>query len=274
MSPNVEQLFAQAVRLPQIPHVMQEVIHSLRDENVSVDALAELVGNDQVIAAKVLRLANSSFYGARRKVAGIGDAVTLIGLNAFRNLVIASAMVSAFPPVPGFDLPAFWRTSMLVANLSQIIGRTVQADRDVTFTAGLMHEIGHLLVCFDSASAGAAMTTARNAVRLAGQRAAEQALLGLDHFEVGAELARRWNFPESIQRAIASHDASDADSREARVVHAAVLIAGGIQSRTTFDDMQLQLPAALAEELKLDKAWFEEHGEVFDLLLDEADALV
>ena len=118
------------------------------------------------------------------------------------------------------------------------------------------------------------MTTARNAVRLAGQRAAEQALLGLDHFEVGAELARRWNFPESIQRAIASHDAADADSREARVVHAAVLIAGGIQSRTTFDDMQLQLPAALAEELKLDKAWFEEHGEVFDLLLDEADALV
>ena len=253
---------------------MQEVIKSLRDEDVSVSELAALVSNDQVLVAKLLRLANSSYYGVGRNVASIGGAVKLLGLNAFRNLVIASSLVSAFPKVEGFDLPTFWRNSMLVAHLAHIIGRGLDEDGETLFSAGLMHGIGQLLIylCFPDAARALAGVCAGST--LADQRLHEQQLIQMDHFEVGMELARRWNFPESIQLAIGHYDAPEADNLPGQVVHAAVKISQGIQAGSTLGDMLATLPQDIAERLKLDKDWFEEEGEVFDLLLEESAALV
>jgi HD-like signal output (HDOD) protein len=273
MTPAAEQMFAQAIHLPQIPHLMREVVVSLRNENVSLQELAALVSNDMVISAKVLRLANSSYYRPRRDVTRISDAVQLIGLSSFRNLVIASALAGAFPKVEGFELAAFWRTSMLVANLAHILGRDLDTDRDLLFTAGLMHSIGQLLIylCLPRAAQAAQGVTGTTLEQL---RAAERSALQMDRFEIGQELARRWNFPDSIQSAISSYDFPAENDLPAQVVHAAVKIAQGIQRGATFDDMLAELPAALAQRLHLDKAWFEEQGEVFDLLLDESAALV
>jgi putative nucleotidyltransferase with HDIG domain len=273
MSPAAEEMFTQAARLPQVPHVLQEVLRSLRDEDVSIAELAALVGNDQVIAAKVLRLANSAYYGAGRKVASIADAVKLIGLKSFRNLVIASILVNTFPPAEGFDLPAFWRNSMLVANLSHILGQDLKVDREVLFSAGLMHAIGQLLIFLSFPEAARNAATACQGATLVEQRALERQLLGMDHFEVGSELARRWDFPESIQEAIARYDAPGEDDLPAQAVHAAVRIARGIQAGLPLRDMLADLPPALAARLHVDKAWFEEEGEVFDQLLREAALL-
>lgn len=274
MNPTVEQMFDHAVRLPQVPHVMQEVINSLRDEDVSVGELAALVGNDQVITAKVLRLANSSYYGARRKVASVNDAVQMMGLNTFRNLVIASSLVNTFPKVEGFDLSAFWQNSILVANLADVIGRNIKSDREALFSAGLMHGIGQLLIYLCFPDQARAAVEGRAGCSLEEQRSFEQHLLQTDHFEVGMELARRWNFPESIQSAIGTYDTPADDDLPAQVVHAAVKIAKGVQAHETFGDMLAQLPPALAARLELSKDWFEEEGEVFDLLLDESTALL
>ncbi len=274
MSPIAERMFDQAVRLPQIPHVMQEVVKSLRNEDVSVSELAALVSNDQVLAAKLLRLANSSYYGVGRNVASINSAVQLLGLNAFRNLVIASSLVGTFPKVEGFDLPAFWRSSMLAANLAHVIGRDLDGDRDTLFSAGLMHGIGQLLiyVCFPDAARSLAGVCKDSP--LSDQRLREQELIQMDHFEVGMELARRWHFPESIQLAIGHYDAPETDNLPGQVVHAAVKISQGIQAGSTLGDMLAGLPQDIAERLSLDQAWFEEEGEVFDLLLEESAALV
>ena len=274
MSPEAERMFAQAVRLPQIPRVMQEVVNSLKNEKVSVAELAALVGNDQVISAKVLRLANSSHLGAGRNVASISGALQLIGMNAFRNLVIASSLVGVFPKVEGFDLPAFWRKSMLVANLAHIVGRDLPVDREALFSAGLLSGIGQLLIYLCYPDAAAPVALALRDAKLAEQRALEQKLLNMDHFEVGAELARRWNFPMSIQSAIASHDAPAAADLPARSVQAAVLIAAGIQASLPLADIEAMLPPELAREFSLDRAWLEEEAEVFDLLLQESDSLV
>lgn len=273
MNPAVEAMFSQAVRLPQIPHVMQEVIKSLRDENVSGQQLAALVSNDQVIVAKVLRLANSSYYGARRNVAKVSEAVQLLGLDTFRNLVISSALVSAFPKVSGFDLAGFWRNSMLVANIAHILGRDLETDREMLFSAGLMHSIGQLLIvlCFPAESD--AVADQLNGVDLAARRATEEQLLNLSHFEVGMELARRWNFPECIQSAVGHYDAPRADDLPAQIVHAAVKVADGIQSGKTFSDILATIPSEIAERLGITPEWLMEEGEVFDLLLAEASAL-
>lgn len=273
MNPLLDQMFAQAIRLPQIPHVMQEVVNSLRDENVSVPTLTDLVRNDVVISAKVLRLANSSYYGAGRSVASMNDAVRLIGLNAFRNLVIASSLSSAFPRIDGLDMPAFWRNSMLVGNLAHIVGRELDVGREMLFSAGLMHGIGLLLIHLCCPDAARAATEACTEIGLGELRVVEQQLLQTNRFEVGMELARRWNFPASIQNAIGHHDAPG-DDLPAQVIHVAVLIAKGIQASLPFADMLAMLPPEMASRLHLDKGWFEEEGEVFDLLLQESATLV
>ena len=274
MSITFEQIFDQFVRLPQLPHVMRQLVDSLRDEDVSLPELSALVGNDQVLTAKVLRLANSSYYGAMRSVASINDAVVLMGLNSFRNLVIASSLANTFPRIEGLDLSAFWRNSMLVANLSQFIGRNLKNDQDTLFTAGLIHSIGQLLIylCFpDTAHDVFEGCKGKTPVE---QRIIEQELLHLDHFEVGMELTRRWNFPDRICEVIGHYDNPATDDLQSQVVHAAVLIAHGIQEGSTFDDMLADLPKDSATILGLNRDWFEENGEVFDLLLDESASLV
>lgn len=274
MNPVAEKLFLQAFRLPQIPHVMQQVVNSLRDEDVSISELAELVGTDQVMAAKVLRFANSSYYGAGRNVASIQGAIQRLGLNIFRNVVIASSLVSTFPRVEGFDLPAFWRNSMVVANLAHLIGRDLEVDRAMLFSAGLMHGIGQLLIYLCIPESVRTLGDACRNSLLEQQRILEQQQLQMDHFEVGMELARRWHFPESIQSAIGAYDAPDDDNLPGQVVHCAVKIAQGIQAGSTLGDMLSALPADMAKRLRLNKDWFEEEGEVFDLLLEESASLV
>ncbi len=270
MSPAVEDIFARAEHLPEIPHVMQEVIASLRNEDVAIAELAAIVGNDQVISAKVLRLANSSYYGIGRKVGSIRDAVTLIGLNAFRNLVLASSLVSVFTKVEGFDLPSFWRHNMLVANLADVIGRDLRLSRDTLFSAGLMHSIGQLLIYISFPESAKSIIEACKGISPREQRAIEQNQLGMDHFEVGMELAKRWNFPESLQSIIGHYDAPADDDLPAQVILAAVIIAKGIQSGTMLMEITAQLPPDIASHLHLDEDWLEEEGEVFDLLLDES----
>lgn len=264
-------LSGNAIRLPQIPVIMHEVLERLRSEDVSMDDLAELVGNDQVISAKILRLANSSYYSREHDVTTLKGAIQTVGLTAFRNLVIASSLTRAFPPVAGFDLPSFWRNSMLVANLAHYIGRAVKYDRNELFLAGLMSQIGLLLICLDFPDAVAELNNAE--VALEESRALEQQAIGTDRFTIGALLASAWNFPDSLQQAIAQYDRPPTDHLSCCVVHAAVKIARGIQRGATLGDMETSLDPALASRLGLDRIWFEEAGEVFDLLLEEAAKL-
>lgn len=265
-----DRIFEGAVRLPQLPNVVSDVIRSLNNEDVSLISLSNLVSNDQVISAKLLRLANSSYFGARRQVSSVSDAVKLVGLNSFRNLVIASGVVCAFPKIEGFDIRLFWKKSMLVANLSHILGREIKEDRDTLFTAGLLHSIGTLLVFMALPELARRATQEIEKVSLSEIREYERGIFELSHFEVGMELARRWNFPDGIQMAIGYYDNPQADNVPAQVVHAASVIASGILGGATFDDMYTAIPSEISSSLCVSKAWFSEHGEIFDSLLEQA----
>lgn len=274
MPSTTEALLENAERLPSIPHVMHDVVRSMQDDNVTFSAIADLVRNDVAISANVLRLANSSYYGSRRKVSNITDAITLIGLNAFRNRVIATALATTFPQASGVDLSDFWRGSMLVGNLAHIIGQPLGRDRELLFSAGLLHEIGKLLIYFFATERSAVLEKATSGAPLAEIRAIESGLLDTNHFELGEDLARRWAFPESIQAAIGNYDAPDGENFVGRVVHVSRIIATGIMNGDPIRDMAATIPEDMRDQLKVDLSWFEEQGEVFDALLDESAELV
>lgn len=274
MTTAVEKMFAKATQLPQIPKVVQEVIASLNDDDMDIGSLATQVRQDQVISAKILRLANSSFYGGRGKVSNIDDAVTLIGLNAFRTLIIASGVSGAFPKVPGLDLPEFWKHSMLVANLARAIARHCKQDAETVFTGALMHGIGGPLIYLSFPDSAKIITDSCKGTSVAERKAIERKVIQLDHCQVGAELARRWHFPASIQDIIANYADPAKGSLQAHIVYTAVLVAQGLEAGQDAATLFQGISSEIASELKLDQDWFEERSEVFTLLIAESASLV
>ncbi|MBQ1784504.1 MAG: HDOD domain-containing protein [Gammaproteobacteria bacterium] len=155
---NTDLLLRYATRMPSLPKLVQEIIQAFNQPNVDADLIAGKVMLDQVLTAKILRLANSSFYGGRRSIESANDAVVLLGFDALRNLVIASAVAGAFQNVAGhIDFTAFWRKSYMVAALAKWLVRRCGArgpTPDTAFTAGLLHEIGSLAAACAGAAAG------------------------------------------------------------------------------------------------------------------------
>ncbi len=270
----INKLFENAASLPQMPKVVQELIDSLKDDDVDLAKLAAKVKQDQVISAKVLRLANSSYYGSKGKVGTIDDAITLIGLNAFRTLIIASGVVGAFKQVPGLDLPAFWKTSMLVANISRALARHNKLDGEEAFTVGLMHGIGQLMLHMGFPE-GAAKVAENCKGRSVGERkGVERTILAVDHCQVGAELAKRWHFPAEIQESILHYADPAQAGTQAKLVYVAVLVSQEVVADQSPEAIFTLIPEEFATVLKLNQAWFEEREEVFRLLLADAASLV
>lgn len=197
---NLQNLIDNAQKLPNIPKVVQELIESFGDENVSNDTIAKKVSADQVLTIKLLRAANSAHYGGNRKVGSVNDAVFLLGFNAVRTLVLASGLTGAFKAPEGFDLPKFWKDSFAVAATCKWIAKFSKDDAETAFTCGMIHNIGELLIhiilpdeCLEMQKV--VDKGARNVD-------IERNYLGFDFSEAGAELATRWKFPDAIVKGI------------------------------------------------------------------------
>lgn len=197
----IEKLFADLPRIPSMPRVVQDLIASLVKDDIDIAPLVAQVKLDQSLSARVLALANSSAFGASKRIGAIDQAVTMIGLGALRSLVIASGISRAFARVEGLDMPAFWRQSMICAGVARQLGKRQGVNREFAYTAGLMHRVGLILIyqAWPDATSQLAKPDAPSGLS---QLENERALLGLDHCQVGAELALRWNFPGTIQNAL------------------------------------------------------------------------
>lgn len=240
-------------RMPAIPRVVQELINSLNDDDADIGSLVARLRQDQVLSARILRLANSSYYHATRKVGAIDDAVVLVGLNALRTLVIASGVSGAFKDVPGVDLPAFWRHALLTALIARELARHAGLSPELAYTAGLMHRIGHLLICMTHPDHARQLASIGRDLSLAELVHTEHELTGTDHSEVGAMLTEHWNFPAVIRSALRDYPAADSEgaSGHAAVLALAVMMAQGITDGDEPRLIRSELPSALIEHLGL-----------------------
>lgn len=183
----------QASAMPAMPEVATALLRSFDRDDLSLGELGTMIGRDAVLAAKVLRLANSARYSPSRNVATVGDAAACLGLRTLRDLTLSAAMTGAFPNVPGFDRLGFWRTSLATGCYAQVLAKALDADDDVAYLGGLMLRTGQLLMTMVNPAAMAEVS--RHTAELDSQIGFEQAFLGRTHPEVTAELARHWQFP-------------------------------------------------------------------------------
>ncbi|WP_294250172.1 HDOD domain-containing protein [Propionivibrio sp.] len=233
MALELPQVVGQIGTLPSLPAVIMELIQSLGDENIDTHQLAKKIGSDQALVAKMLRVANSSFYGLQGKVTSIQDVVVVLGLRSVRTLAMAAAVTGSFSSrnaVPGFDFSSFWRHSMGTALCARALARRLKLSEENAFTAGLLHDIGRLVLvaCFPAhLTAVMAYRNTHDCLWLD----AERAVIGIDHAGIGEALTAHWKFPSSIRESVACHHALDAceHSPLTGVVHVADVIAHALE---------------------------------------------
>ena len=198
-APNfINDVAAGKVELPIIPRVVQRLIVALRDPDVDARKIGEALAQDPVLSAKVLRLANSSFFGGQRSMASIDAAVALIGTQALNRLIVACGVSAAFKPIPGIDMGTFWRDALIAATAANKLAPRLGADPEGAYVCGLLHATGHLILCQAYPEIADAMFTGFAVVRGAELAEIELGAFGIDHPTVGALWVETIGFPQSV----------------------------------------------------------------------------
>jgi putative nucleotidyltransferase with HDIG domain len=227
----LEQLIKQIKNLPTLSNVAQEILRDLDEDSTGMDEICEKVSMDQSLAAKTLKLANSSYYGTDSKVVTLQQAVALLGIKNVKNLILMTSIAGSFQTskCQNFDFKAFWRHSIATAICAEIISRTLRLKHDFAFTAGLLHDIGKLalVTVFPKEYESVIAWRDQEDCYLMD---AERAVLGIDHVEAGLVLAKHWQFSIPIQDAIRGHHqpTDEGLNSVATIVHVADVIVHGL----------------------------------------------
>lgn len=253
---TLDKFFA-SVKLPTISEVAQGLIKTLNDEDATVDEVRTLIAKDPALSAKLLRLANSAQFGLSREVSSLNEAINLVGMSKVRTLSLAACMSDAFPKLPGLNQADFWRGSMACAGHAQWLAGVAGADAQQAWLAGMMVRLGELLI---GQADPATLQEIEKLPQLPGVRwERETRLIGHTEGQITAELARRWNFPKEIVRALqASADplAEKPFLRLAAIVHLACILADAQTSQTAVVEA---IPADVAESMHMEPQWIADH---------------
>jgi len=200
----------------------------LVDPDVSNKEIAEVVGLDPGLAARVLRAVNSAWFGLRGRVDTIAKAISMIGTAELHSLVLATSAAQAFRNISHklIDMETFWQHSVRAALAARHFAESALGRRkESVFLAGLLHDVGQLVILHELPGEA---TRVLEAVRAGAPRGdVERALLGFTHAEVGAVLLERWNLPASLTAPVRWHhdfEAANEHATEAALVHLGSLV--------------------------------------------------
>ncbi len=254
VSLNISNLDREVRELPSLSVVVSQLLSLLQRDDVAMSELMEAIGRDQGLAARILRIANSPFYGLSSHIASLKDAGAMLGVHTLYNIVTAAGIMGQFPHTQdkNFDRLSFWKHAIGVGICAQVLARHGGLDAEVAFTSGLLHDIGKLVM--------AAYFKADFSYVLAYRdehdcllKDAEQAVLGFAHTVIGARVARHWKLPEPVINAIKHHHTlMDVVSPLSELVHVADILCRALDIGHGGDDLIPVLNMAAMKRLGLD----------------------
>ncbi|MEJ5169609.1 MAG: HDOD domain-containing protein [Fimbriimonadales bacterium] len=218
--------------LPVLPQVASAVLRLADDPNSSPKMMERTIERDPAITAKILRVANSAYYGLSN-VGSIGRAIGVLGMNAVRSLVVGvvfQQLAAGKEQAPSYSKLEYWRHSLAVAVTARILGKLrMPAAAEELYVAGMMHDVGMLVLDrFCSDEFDRAIQFARS--QQIPLHMAERFAFGYDHCQVGAMLAAKWSLPTVVARAIEFHHNPKADT-ESQLATAIVCLADHLAHR-------------------------------------------
>ena len=220
---QARRLLAKNVNLPTLPSVMQKLSALLQDPDTGAREVGLLIAEDVALTGKVLKIANSAYYGLRERCLAPQQAASILGIKVLRNVVMQASVMKQYDHLKGgeFDVEALWRHSILTAHCSQFLARKCQNSvglaPDELYICGLLHDLGKV-VLLDSLRAEYLAVVADSADHGSQLLRAEEERLGFTHADVGALVAQQWGLPEAVTRAIQFHHVTAEDGEEDAVV--------------------------------------------------------
>jgi len=195
------------VKIHTMPHILSVLLNELESEKSSASSIAGIISKDISLTARILRVANSSFYGRPSEISTIDKAVALLGMKAVKALALSVSMFDITGDITHFnviDFKEFWRHNLEMAVISrQLAGLFKSSQPEEAFVCGLMHDLGVLFFVQEYPEEYVqTLKLVENGKKL---EEAERQVMRFSHSEVGALIARAWNLPEMIRLSIAEH---------------------------------------------------------------------
>ena len=211
---NLDSIMDTVEQIPTLPIVSQQIMGLLGDEDVAIKKLVNLIEKDQALAVKILKVANSAFYGTLGKVSTIDHALVILGLKEVKAILLAFSVHNFFSADgdDDFDRGDFWKHAIICSHVAKYLARHFNiVDSETVFLSGLIHDMGK--VVFDKYLHEEFMevlqyVSSNNESFSQG----EKEILGVTHYQVGAKLLQKWNFPQEVIMNVFYHHAPWHDS--------------------------------------------------------------
>ena len=250
------------------------------DPDSDFDDIAEIIGVDPSLTPRLLKIVNSAFYGFRGEIETISHAMGVVGTEQLMQLVLATTVVEQFKGIPKdlVDMNYFWRHSVACGLSARAIHRARgEYDGESIFVAGLLHDIGRLVMCLKVPDQ---LKIVLDFAEKSGDRwyKAEAKYFGFDHGGVGGALLRAWNLPVKLQEAVAHHHFPSSANNfplEAAIVHLADRISHQVildpdrdtekyfYEKDAWDAVQLSEDSHLQQIIEQTEAQLEEVSQIF-----------
>ncbi|NNG14423.1 MAG: HDOD domain-containing protein [Gammaproteobacteria bacterium] len=223
-----------------LPETVLRVNEMVDDPQSSAADIGEVIRQDPGLTARLLRIANSPFYGFPSHIDSVPRAVTVIGTNELRDLILATSAIQVFSDFPNeiVSMETFWRHSLRCAIIARSLAAHLhEPNVECYFTAGLLHDIGYLIIYREIPELAHQALAHSNQNRDIAH-IVEQEIIGFDHGAVGGELLRQWNLPSTLSEAVEFHHAprfAKQYSKEAAIIHIANYLANTMLARVGGD---------------------------------------
>ncbi len=247
-------LLGQPVALPSLPRTVALLMNELAQREPSLRRLNLLFGSDPVLAARLLELANAPAHQLTRQVAGISEALVLLGSVPLQTLVSSATLGTAARAVPGINLQQFWRYSLHTAKLARSLAGVVFQNPTAAYTAGLLHGLGELLIHLGNPQKAQSMNTLVLPLDMRRGKI-EQRILGYSYSHVSAALAQRWLLPQVVVDALQYQAApfeNTAYEPLAGVIHLAAWRVRGREAGLSERELAVTFPGEIGLMLGLD----------------------
>lgn len=214
---QAQQRFGEKISLPSLPDVVMRINAMIDNPNCGVQEMGALVAQDPAMTVRVLRLANSGYYGLSRQVTNAEEAATVLGARALRNVAMQISIRERYGHLshtPDFDLDEMWQHSVLTAQVAYALAKSCHARTELVpddyYACGLLHDVGKVVMLdgLGDEYLECVRMARRTGVTL---HAGELSTLGYTHVDVGALLAQAWQLPDTISAAIEFHHGPTAE---------------------------------------------------------------
>jgi diguanylate cyclase (GGDEF)-like protein len=220
MDERIEAIVNGLERLPTLPGIAMKILEAVKKEEPNLKEIGDILSMDPPLSAEVLKIINSPFYGLSKKVTSVSHAVSMLGINAVKNLALGFSLLRNYRRgiQGGFEYTSFWKDSLIGALACRLLtGKILPAREEDSFALGLLHNIGILVLGRCMPDQYGLILKEKDKTRCSDHEAEKQ-VLGFSHMDIGGHLIRKWGLPELFHRPIRfHHNVDNEDSNDPEI---------------------------------------------------------